>query len=42
MTEENNPSDTDECKWGSYAKGALYALQRGGNHLKQVIDFLDL
>nr|XP_043627968.1 galacturonokinase isoform X2 [Erigeron canadensis] len=31
------PSDTEECKWGSYAKGALYALQRGGNHLKQGI-----
>lgn len=30
-------NDTEECKWGSYAKGALYALQRGGNHLKQGI-----
>ncbi|KAI3787826.1 hypothetical protein L2E82_00281 [Cichorium intybus] len=29
-------NDNEECKWGSYAKGALYALQRGGNHLKQV------
>ncbi|KAL4564443.1 hypothetical protein LXL04_028507 [Taraxacum kok-saghyz] len=27
----------EECKWGSYAKGALYALQRGGNNLKQGI-----
>lgn len=36
--QENNPSDTlEECKWGSYAKGAVYALQHGGNHLKQGI-----
>ncbi|PWA93434.1 galacturonic acid kinase [Artemisia annua] len=35
--QENYPSDTEECKWGSYAKGALYALQRGGNHIKQGI-----
>ncbi|KAK9076852.1 hypothetical protein SSX86_005186 [Deinandra increscens subsp. villosa] len=36
--EENHPSNTiEECKWGSYAKGALYALQRGGHHLKQGI-----
>ncbi|KAL8265346.1 hypothetical protein R6Q59_023476 [Mikania micrantha] len=27
----------EECKWGSYAKGALYALQSGGHHLKQGI-----
>lgn len=32
-----NGNALDECKWGSYAKGALYALQRGGNHLKQGI-----
>ncbi|KAI3496325.1 hypothetical protein L1887_38682 [Cichorium endivia] len=30
-------NDNEECKWGSYAKGALYALQRGGNNLKQGI-----
>ncbi|KAM0014220.1 putative galacturonokinase [Helianthus debilis subsp. tardiflorus] len=37
-TQENGSSDTmEECKWGSYAKGALYALQRGGNVLKQGI-----
>ncbi|KAJ9550554.1 hypothetical protein OSB04_014599, partial [Centaurea solstitialis] len=36
--QENHPSDTtEECKWGSYAKGAAYALQHGGNHLKQGI-----
>ncbi|KAL4587278.1 hypothetical protein LXL04_000146 [Taraxacum kok-saghyz] len=27
----------EECQWESYAKGALYALQRGGNNLKQGI-----
>ncbi|KAL8145835.1 hypothetical protein AgCh_003838 [Apium graveolens] len=27
----------EECNWGSYARGALYALQRRGNHLKQGI-----
>ncbi|OVA19263.1 GHMP kinase N-terminal domain [Macleaya cordata] len=27
----------EECDWGNYARGALYALKRGGNHLKQGI-----
>ncbi|KAJ4709189.1 Galacturonokinase [Melia azedarach] len=27
----------EECKWGNYARGALYALQRRGNHLAQGI-----
>ncbi|KAD4180034.1 hypothetical protein R6Q59_023473 [Mikania micrantha] len=36
--QQNYPSDVmEECKWGSYAKGALYALQSGGHHLKQGI-----
>lgn len=26
----------EECKWGSYARGALYALHRKGNRLFQV------
>lgn len=34
--QENDPSESmEECKWGVYAKGASYALQRGGNDLKQ-------
>lgn len=33
-----NPTDKEEeYKWGSYAKGALYALQRTGNDLSQGI-----
>ncbi|XP_009589433.1 galacturonokinase-like [Nicotiana tabacum] len=24
----------EECKWGNYARGAIYALQSKGNHLK--------
>ncbi|CAI9293831.1 unnamed protein product [Lactuca saligna] len=35
--DKSNGNSLEECKWGSYAKGALYALQRGGNHLKQGI-----
>uniref|UniRef100_A0A5B7BM31 Putative galacturonokinase n=1 Tax=Davidia involucrata TaxID=16924 RepID=A0A5B7BM31_DAVIN len=27
----------DECNWGSYCRGALYALQSRGNHLTQGI-----
>lgn len=27
----------EECSWGSYARGALYALQSRGNHLRQGI-----
>ncbi|XP_076898497.1 galacturonokinase-like [Bidens hawaiensis] len=35
---QNHSSDTvEECKWGNYAKGALYALQSRGNNLKQGI-----
>ncbi|XP_071729717.1 galacturonokinase isoform X1 [Rutidosis leptorrhynchoides] len=34
---QQNDSLSEECKWGCYAKGALYALQRRGNHLKQGI-----
>ncbi|XP_062094664.1 galacturonokinase isoform X2 [Humulus lupulus] len=26
----------EECDWGNYARGALYALQRKGSHLSQV------
>lgn len=32
----DHPAKKEECNWGSYARGALYALQRRGNHLKQV------
>ncbi|XP_059290459.1 galacturonokinase isoform X2 [Lycium ferocissimum] len=27
----------EECKWGNYARGALYALQSRGNHLEKGI-----
>ncbi|KAM6590413.1 hypothetical protein CsatA_013018 [Cannabis sativa] len=27
----------EECDWGNYARGALYALQRKGNHISQGI-----
>ncbi|KAG6428493.1 hypothetical protein SASPL_112745 [Salvia splendens] len=27
----------EECGWGNYARGAIYALQKRGNHLKQGI-----
>ncbi|KAL2481869.1 Galacturonokinase [Abeliophyllum distichum] len=27
----------EECSWGNYARGALYALQKRNNHLKQGI-----
>ncbi|XP_058068402.1 galacturonokinase [Magnolia sinica] len=31
----------EECDWGNYARGALYALQRGGYHLTQgIIGFI--
>ncbi|KAK9269035.1 hypothetical protein L1049_000803 [Liquidambar formosana] len=31
----------EECSWGSYARGALYALQSRGNHLTQgIIGFI--
>ncbi|MCL7030482.1 hypothetical protein MKW94_000424, partial [Papaver nudicaule] len=33
----NGPTVHEECQWGNYASGALYALQRAGNHLKQGI-----
>lgn len=33
----NHSAKKEECNWGSYARGALYALQRRGNHLKQGI-----
>lgn len=29
----------EECSWGNYARGAIYALQKTGNHLKQVYFF---
>ncbi|KAK4369203.1 hypothetical protein RND71_012995 [Anisodus tanguticus] len=35
LTEQMDSSKTqEECKWGNYARGALYALQSRGNHLK--------
>ncbi|KAI3990322.1 hypothetical protein MKX01_037661 [Papaver californicum] len=33
----NGPTIHEECQWGNYARGASYALQRAGNHLKQGI-----
>lgn len=30
----------EECKWGNYARGALYALQSRGNILTEVKIFL--
>ncbi|KAL1817427.1 hypothetical protein DCAR_0521856 [Daucus carota subsp. sativus] len=33
----NNSAKKEECNWGTYARGALYALQRKGNHLRQGI-----
>ncbi|KAD4180018.1 hypothetical protein E3N88_28609 [Mikania micrantha] len=37
--QQNYPSYVmEECKWGSYAKGALYALKSRGHHLKQGLD----
>lgn len=31
----------EECSWGNYARGAIYALQKTGNHLKQgIIGFI--
>ncbi|CAA0818721.1 Galacturonokinase [Striga hermonthica] len=33
----NDSSSQEECSWGSYARGALYALQKKGNSIKQGI-----
>ncbi|PIN12773.1 Galactokinase [Handroanthus impetiginosus] len=33
----NTSSTKEECNWGNYARGALYALQKRGNHIKQGI-----
>lgn len=30
------PTSHEECSWGNYARGALYALQKRKNNLKQV------
>ncbi|KAK2980487.1 hypothetical protein RJ640_007743 [Escallonia rubra] len=35
--DNNSSKSPEECSWGSYARGAVYALHRGGNHLKQGI-----
>ncbi|PON52834.1 Galactokinase [Parasponia andersonii] len=39
--DKNDANDSlkldEECKWGNYARGALYALQNQGNHLFQGI-----
>lgn len=35
LTEQMDSSTPqEECKWGNYARGAIYALQSRGNHLK--------
>ncbi|XP_022753441.1 galacturonokinase [Durio zibethinus] len=34
---ENSSASPEECNWGVYAAGALYALQSRGNHLAQGI-----
>lgn len=37
-TDANDSSKiSEECNWGNYPRGALYALQRKGNHLSQGI-----
>lgn len=33
----NGSGSVEECSWGNYAKGALYALQKSGNHIKRGI-----
>ncbi|XVF19060.1 hypothetical protein REPUB_Repub11eG0077900 [Reevesia pubescens] len=33
---DNSSPSPEECEWGTYARGALYALQSRGNHLAQV------
>ncbi|XAR47986.1 Galacturonokinase [Bertholletia excelsa] len=32
-----SPNLLEECSWGNYARGAVYALQNKGNHLSQGI-----
>ncbi|KAG6431579.1 hypothetical protein SASPL_109658 [Salvia splendens] len=34
---KNSSVALEECGWGNYARGAIYALQKRGNHLKQGI-----
>ncbi|XP_006850937.2 galacturonokinase [Amborella trichopoda] len=34
---KNHVKSDEECGWGNYARGALYALQAGGKHLHQGI-----
>lgn len=34
---DNSSPKTEDCDWGTYARGALYALSSRGNHLAQVI-----
>ncbi|KAI3967909.1 hypothetical protein MKX01_027092 [Papaver californicum] len=33
----NGTTHHEECQWGNYARGASYALQKAGTHLKQGI-----
>ncbi|KAK4396670.1 Galacturonokinase [Sesamum angolense] len=38
---KRSSSSQEECNWGNYARGALYALQKRGNHLKKgIIGFI--
>lgn len=32
----DSPKPQEECNWGNFAKGAVYALQSKGNSLSQV------
>jgi len=35
-SQQTNVKFDEELEWGCYARGALYALQRGGHHLTKV------
>ncbi|KAK4478938.1 hypothetical protein RD792_014445 [Penstemon davidsonii] len=38
---KSSSSSHEECTWGNYVRGALYALQKRGNHLKKgIIGFI--
>ncbi|KAL3642831.1 hypothetical protein CASFOL_013646 [Castilleja foliolosa] len=37
LNDSSNCSSHEECGWGNYARGALYALQKRGNNIKQGI-----
>ncbi|GFP79395.1 galacturonokinase [Phtheirospermum japonicum] len=37
LNDSSNCSSQEECGWGNYARGALYALQKRGSYIKQGI-----